>query len=324
MNQENFVNLNSNRRFGVELEVCAYDNRDFKQNRLAGNEMPVGIDDVALTVMEGTAEEVMVNKWHLTHNNMQWVIKPDSSCGIEICSPIMKGTRGARKIANLISILKANPKVHVDNRCGFHVHMDVSDLSQEEMGAVLAWWIKCEAVLLDAMPFHRKVNRYCQQIGISSIFEHDFNYSYYDLIKTLGSHKYFTINAYHYCKGNRDTIEFRIAEDMMCLSELDAENWIYFLLHFIEMAKKKGMPSQYLSNNQWTGLCWLDFKDVISFMKFEGKLCPRLSKVKKWFIDRLSKHMCGDTPLFTSTWSKAARKVSFEQLSNYINSEKVA
>ena len=256
MNQDNFIKFNSGRKFGVELEVCAYDDRDFKEFRLGNNEMPIGIDDVALTIMRSTLDKVVINKWHLTHNNTQWVIKPDSSCGIEICSPIMKSTHGARKIAKVIRSLKNNHNIHVDNRCGFHVHADVSDLGIEEFGAILAWWIKCEAVFLDAMPAYRKVNRYCQQIGITPTFEHDYDYSAQDIIRRLGLHKYFSINAYHYYRGNRLTVEFRIAEDVMCLNETDAENWICFLLHFIEMAKLRGMPQDYRYNNQWTGLCW--------------------------------------------------------------------
>ena len=301
----------------MEIEVCSYDNRDFRNSRLTGNDLPVGIDDVADTIMRATGDEVSINKWHLTHNNVRWVIKPDSSCGIEICSPIMRGANGIRKIVGLIVALKSNPRISVDKRCGFHVHADVSDMSFDETGAVLAWWIKCETLFLDAMPTYRKRNRYCQHIGISTIFEHDFDCSSSEIVRRLSLHKYLTVNAYHYAKGNRPTIEFRIAEDLMCLSEIDAKNWVGLILHFIEVARAKGMPGEYRANNQWTGLCWLDFKDVMSFLKLNGELCPKLTEIKNWFIDRLKKNMGSD---LTGVWSKEGRSVSVLQLDHYLNS----
>lgn len=316
MNQTGFTKFYSNRKFGIELEVCSYDDRDFKEVRLAGNEMPLGIDDVALTIMKGTCEQVIINKWHLTHNNTQWVLKPDSSCGIEICSPILAGVYGMRKLVSLISILKSNRMIHVDHRCGFHLHTDISDTGTEGVGAILAWWIKCEAVFLDAMPDYRKVNRYCQQIGGSPLFEHDLNYTSQELIKKLGQYKYFTVNSYHYYKGNRPTIEFRVAEDTMCLNEIDAENWVCLLLHFIEMAKKRGMPLNYQKDNQRTGLCWMDFNDVMSFLQFDGELCPKLLGVKNWFTKRIINNTCD----MKGIWSKEARNISFEQAVNYLNS----
>ena len=296
----------------MEVEVCAYDDKS------KAVQLPSGIEDVAMTIMRLSHEPVNINKWHLTHNNSTWVLKPDSSCGIEICSPVMRGFYGVRRVAQLIEALRTNPRVHVDCRCGFHVHFDVSDLEVEEVGTVLAWWIKAETVFLDAMPVARKKNRYCQQIGVSSLFNSDSECAANDIIHKLGWHKYHTANTYHYVNGHRETIEFRVAEDAMCLNPDDAKNWICLLMHFIDRSLSKGMPPEYRNNNQWTGLCWLDFKDLMNLLGFEGEVAQPLADARSWFIRRLRKNMKTN---MKGVWSPEVRCVSLQQLERYVNSE---
>jgi hypothetical protein len=62
-------------------------------------------------------------------------------------------------------------KIQSDNRCSFHVHIDVSDLSEIKLASVISWWIKCEPVFLDSVPAKRKKNQYCQFLGEMDIFD---------------------------------------------------------------------------------------------------------------------------------------------------------
>ena len=115
------------RRFGVEIEINATDGR----SRPPGEKLPEGIFYVSQMLASNLNCRVDVAKWHHTHHNQSWIVKPDSSCGMEICSPVSKGTSGLEVICNVVDLLKLDPIVQADERCSLHVHVEVSDLSSD-------------------------------------------------------------------------------------------------------------------------------------------------------------------------------------------------
>jgi hypothetical protein len=284
------INLNCLRRFGSEIEINAF---DFRNRPVGHNEgrMPEGTHYIANLVQKSSGKIVKIHKWSYDHNNSNWIIKPDSSCGIEICTPVLKGWVGLMETCRVIDALGNDNKVHADDRCSFHVHVDVSDLSEQELATVITWWIKCEPVFMDSVPINRKRNQYCQLLGQSEIFENvedGFHPNDY-LIRRLGSCKYYTINTYHYHNNKRKTIEFRIMDGDCCLDPWISKNYIRLLLHFIDRALKHGMPSSYYPGDKWSGYCWLDPRDVFDFLGFNEKhvLSPACKQVHEWFLDRL-------------------------------------
>lgn len=263
------------RRFGTEIEINAFDGLSKPEGKLP----PSGIHYIASQVQKVVKDEVLVQKWDHNHNNSKWVLKPDSSCGMEICSPVSKGGYGIRKICEVIDALSKDSKIVSDSRCSFHVHIDISDLTKEQLFSVVKWWVKCEPVFLDSVPLSRKRNRYCYFLGLSDIFEVDSTYGLEYLIRYLGNNKYGTINLFHFRHNKRETIEFRIMESACCLDANMAKNWIKLLLNFIEVAKIKP-PLPYEDGNHWSGYCWLEPKDVFEFLNLE-------QEVKDWFLSRL-------------------------------------
>src|SRR5690606_32495674 len=140
---------------------------------LSKGELPEGIDYVAQKLLAtlDNEEDVEIRKWQLTHNNEAWVVKPDSSCGMEVCSPPAKGWRGLKELLKAVSAISEDKNILVDNRCSLHVHIEVADLTQDQLCSFLAHYIKSEMVFLDSVPPDRKRNRYCQCIGISDVFQ---------------------------------------------------------------------------------------------------------------------------------------------------------
>ena len=69
------LSFNSNRRFGVELEVNAFD----KENRPKGEKMPKGTEHVVMLVKNNVEESVEARGYEHTHENNNWIVKPDSS-----------------------------------------------------------------------------------------------------------------------------------------------------------------------------------------------------------------------------------------------------
>jgi hypothetical protein len=329
------ISINYNRRFGVEIEINAFDGRDFKRDPLSRREKPVGLDYIASLVSETVGYSAKATRWHHTHNNFtDWICKPDSSCGLEICSPAATGRAALREIEMVISALASDEKVRLDDRCSLHLHVNVADcISQESrmfsnnmeicperstaLASILAHWIKCEAVFLDSVPVERKRNSYCQCIGLSDVFEHTGPLSAMDLILRLGDHKYFTVNTYHLVANRRPTIEFRIVEKEGCLNANLAKNWIRLILHFVEMTKDRGVPKKYKRNDPWSSLLWLDPKDVLLLLGFLGNatLDHELEETRNWFLARLVSNI--DTDLL-GIWSRALRRPAREKLEEAI------
>jgi hypothetical protein len=306
----------SDRRFGVELELNAFDGR----NRPKDGNMPAGIDVVANIVGEASPESgAEVRAWEHTNGNKRWVVKPDSSCGMEVVSPPRKSWRGLKDVLCVIDALSADERVRADQRCSVHVHVEVADLTEEQIASIVAWWVKCEPVIIDAMPISRKRNRYCQLIGMNNTFQHDGEYSNRNLIERVGDVKYYSFNTWAYCRGARKTIEFRTVEGSGCTDAYLVKQWVRFLIHFVEVAKDFKKPNSYHEPKNdkdrteltpWTGLVWLDPEEVLTFLGFnniptsvpghrktlEFTLSKGMEQTRNWFLARLAKYMSKHKP----------------------------
>lgn len=309
------LSINTSRRFGVELEVNAFDGLD---RPLTG--LPDGIGYIGNLVAKTCDKPVYICDWgyNSTNNNLTWIVKPDSSCGIEICSPVVKGVLGISETAQVVSALGKDDNVVSDDRCSFHVHVEVADCNDIELATILAYWIKSELVFVDSVPALRKKNRYSQLIAVSDFLEHDSSFAPEKLISILGRTKYNTINTYHMNKGRRQTIEFRIMEGTACTDPTLAENWIKLLLHFVDRAKSQDPPGPYVIGDQWSSFVLLDPFDVFEFLGFNGgyELSSDLQQVKNWFLKRLEQNSKSFEGLSQdSFWSAKSRAIAIEQVS---------
>ena len=304
----NEIYLNSHRRFGVEIELNSFDKRNFKSYPLRIGELPEGIQFIGNMVLEEIPNsKIYIKTWHPVHHNDYWVIKPDSSCGMELCTPLLKGNLGYNTVYKIVSKIKEKYANYVDNRCSYHVHIDVSDLYPAQMTALLAYWIKCEPVFMDMMPLHRKKNRYCMCIGSLDVLQHDSIMDFDFLLKKLGVQKYFSLNTFHYNRGDRKSIEFRIADERYCSDPELAVNWIKLIMHFVECASKMQIPPSYQENNEWSSYLWLDTNQVFQVLNFDKPLSNELLKIKQWMIKQIKENSLNEE---LGMWGKVARKNS--------------
>ena len=305
------ISFTSGRRFGIELEVNAFDG----ESRPPKGKQPEGINHVGAIVASSVPEDGSeIRAYEHTDNNTKWIIKPDASCGIEVCSPPLKGWKGLKKALTVVQVMSEDPQIKVDRRCSVHVHLDVSDLTETQLAKVVSWWVKCEPVFLDAMPLERKRNRYCQSLGMNNIFQHDVQYSDKDIICRVGDIKYYTMNTSNWVRGSRKTIEFRPIEGQGCKEPYLIKNWVRLLIHFVETAINLELPPKYeIPKNEdekynltpWTSLCWLDPEHVLSLLGFnnvpvnipfqkvpnEYTLSNGMKQTRDWFLARLLKYM---------------------------------
>lgn len=306
------------RDYGGEIEINAL---DLIAHGSQGPP-PEGIDYVSCLVNKSTSQSAQVKAWEQTHNNLEWVLKPDASAGIEICSPVLKSWEGLSKLCRVADVLHDDKDVQADFRCSLHIHTDITDLynseKSEELAKLIAYWIKCELVLMDSVPFRRKNNKYCQLISATNLLNVDSKIAANVFIQALGKHKYTSFNTYHLRLEKRYTVEFRIMENDACLDSFMTKNWTRFVLHFINMAVKAQLPPPYKPGNINSGLCLYDLADVIKFLRFDGscELSPGLKQVRNWFLGRLYYNI-SDVSVDNSFW-KVGREISKRQLTTIL------
>jgi len=320
MDSLNLITFNSHRRFGVEIELNAFDDRDFRAAPLDRGELPEGIHYIAALLSEIFREKVEVRKWGHTDNNNCWVLKPDASCGIEICSPVSRGCHALSQICKAVDVLNEDSNIKADGRCAAHVHVEVRDCDDYQLASILSYWIKCEAVFMDSVQAHRKVNRFCQCIGACQEFQHNDLIVPDKLIEKLSEHKYYTINTYQKVqKRNRETVEFRIVGNDGCVDSYLLKNWIRLLLHFVEVVKNKPILRPYAEGDRWSSLLWLEPKDVLGLLEFleECKLSQGMKQVRNWFIARIWKNLIMTDG--NGIWSHIARRLAIRQVEEIIS-----
>lgn len=308
----NNLGFEYHRRFGLEIELNAFDG---KTGPFTREKPPCGIYDIASIVSNTLGEYVEVRIWQPTHhekNHNCWCVKPDGSCGMEICTPISKGRIGLKKACDVVDALDRDCRVMTDSRCSLHVHVEVADCDKDDIAKIVAYWIKCEPVFLDAVPKIRKNNRYCQFIGVRDWFDLETVYDTDTLLALMGTQKYLSLNTFHYNKIGRPTIEFRIGENALCRNSFSLKNWVQLIIHFVEMAKRRPAIRSYVENDPWSSLVWLDPKAVFELLGFDGSyvLSPGMLQIRNWFLCRLRKYqgIASDYAILSHAGRQCARK----------------
>lgn len=288
------LSFQSDRRFGIEYEVLAFDGK----SRPDGGGQPLGIQVIAMIVHRAVpSDQVDLKGYEHTDNNTAFVVKPDSSCGVEVCTPILKGWNGLQRAVKVADAFRKDEQIKVDLRCSVHEHVEIVDLDQTQLGNIVAWWLKVEQVFMDSVPTSRKQNRYCVPLTRRQFVQHDTKIAGNELVKKVGQVKYLSANTNQYIKSGRKTIEFRIGEGEGCKDPFYVKCWTRLLIHFVEQAKNRPFPSNF-DGTPWSSFLWLDPKDTFSMLGFDDdhELSPGLRQVRNWFIARLQKNM-ENTPL---------------------------
>lgn len=312
------LSFNSNRRFGIEIELNAFD----KKSRPDTGKRVAGIETVAREVAKYCEQGVEIREWEHTQKNDKWVVKPDSSCGLEVVTPPLKGWRGLLQTCRVVDGLSINPEIEADHRCSLHAHLEVADLNNDQLASVIAHWVKCEPVFMDLVPPERKRNRYCQFIGLSNKFQHDTVMDAKAWSDEVGDVKYYSLNCNQMKKamaqGNNDrkTIEIRIGEAGLCKDAFALKNWVRLLIHFVEMCKMRPLPHPYEEGKPpiTNSILWLDPEDVLTILGFNNQyeLSNGLAQTRNWMLARLAKNL---TP---HTQPGLPRSVAYKQLQDIL------
>lgn len=253
-----FRKFNFPRRFGVELEV--------------GHEIKK--PTIRRQILSVSNKDVHTSRYNLSTNNDYWHVKDDATCGVkghsgpkgvEIASFIASGLKDLNHICDVADhLLKYGVKVN--NNCGLHIHVDVSDISEDQMSRILASWVRVEPFLALTVPFMRVISPYAEpyflmfyRLDIDPLNKIVSPQEVYRALKPqdLSYYENFdrrrTLNLVNYCRAikeghnTRKTIEFRWPEGTLCAE--DIKNWVRLFVNFVEHAKdikyviRKGHPT---------------------------------------------------------------------------------
>lgn len=276
------------RRMGVELEYNSFDrlSRSYSDNNL-----PNGIYAFGDMVVKAIQKNVDINKWQQTNNNLNWIVKPDSSCGLEVCSPPNQPQVALPAIAKVITALTSNKSVTADRRCSLHVHIEIEDFTENDICFLVQSWINYEHLFYFLTKEDRWYNRYCKPLGYHYAFSDKVKLNSNRCLQILSDNKYFAINFYHYKKEKRKTVEFRIMGGDACVDIDDCINWCKLILIFVERCKSESYDKNFIDT--------IEYKNISTFYEFinyQG-VCLDDCETIMWMISRLNDTICREEKL---------------------------
>lgn len=288
MKEETF---NPKCKFGIEFEMLAADGK-LKPEK---GKDPAGIDKVALLIYNATGgDEVSIKSYEHTINNNDWVCKYDSSCGIEVCTPVLQGTGDLAKVVKVTEAFGRSNDVNVDEKCSVHIHVGISDYNTAQIASILKFFIQSELVFLDSVPEDRKCNKYCFSIGLRVMVEDNSVLTPEQLLNTISVTKYNPLNIRQYIVDGRKSIEFRIAEGKMVKDPFGMKCWSKLIMYCFHIASQIKYNVSFDEKDPTSGFQWLDPIDTFDILRLTpGKfsLSPGLKQVRDWFLARLQKNV---------------------------------
>jgi len=262
---DRLIKWNFKRRFGLEYEFCT------------------GIRSVmAETVIEETGQEAITLGYGQTGSNSSaWECKTDSSCGIELASPVLSGPSQLKIAAEVLIALENKNRFNISENCGQHVHVEINDFSTEQAGILAAYWMKIEQFIMNGTPEHRRTNDYCKMLtkNNSNILA-NHSYSPENVLRDMANGRH-AINFQN--RTNRGTVEFRFGE--MTFNSEVIKNRVRFLIWFVEICKILPPPKN---------LNWMTPKQVLHTFnllentnsKIKYTYSPAIQSMRKWLLSR--------------------------------------
>jgi hypothetical protein len=291
-----FQKLACKRFYGIEMEM--------------GNE--VNIAHIRKIIEQNSMIPVKTCAYRATINNSFWDVKHDGSCGkrtdkfgineggYEVNSYKAYTAKDLAHICNVAKKLKQAGLI-VNNNCGLHVHVDVSDFSEEQMGIFIFNWLKIEEIIFQSVPDIRKRSKYCcknyysrslpfkdKPLDASQIWD-------YYRPKTTKLHDNMDrrlavnfVNYYRFLKlkyFHRPTVEFRFPEGTLISYHI--KNWVKLFLHFVNNVSRMKKVDEFKLAS---------LTETLEILGLEGNennfslLSPSLHETKIWFLKRLIRY----------------------------------
>ena len=254
-----FLKVPEQLQFGIELELTS-----------ATHLSPAYIAS-ELQYSSGLAVDAIDSYGHGRGTSTNWKIVPDSSimCGpslpdcntLELVSPILAGGVGLTQTSAILKGLGAiRPSLKVNKSMGFHVHVDVSSLTQDQLIKVCQNFVKYEAAMDSFMPLSRRTGSpQCDQYFQSNRGSVSHNNvltnrqcltglaacaDLASLVHMMNAHgRYYKLNLQNLMTGRQPTIEFRQHSATANYEKVSA--WVRLCLLFVANSAKLQAPKAF-------------------------------------------------------------------------------
>ena len=257
------------RNFGIEYE---FTNTSSSLTRMA---------DLVRSLV---GDECRVVSYEHTRNNYNyWVCKTDRSCGTELVSPILHGPAALKKATDILVALH-DDDFRINNSCGQHVHIEIADFTTEQVGILVAYWLKVERFIINGTPAHRRQNSFCSPSTHHFTINPTYKYDPELILRSFSSGRR-AINLGNWIASeNRGTVEFRFGE--MTFNPEIVKNRVRFLIWLVEMCRILPMPNnlKWFSPKEALSMFGL-WEDPSSIIKYQYS--PAMQSMRKWLLKRL-------------------------------------
>lgn len=255
--------------FGLELEMTS---ATHVSTQNVADRMPVHCD-VVDSWRQGRASS---GSWKLVPDGSIVCSTNAPSCNtFELVSPVLEGGEGLSRVSQVLRAMP--PEIQVNKSMGFHVHIDVSNLSVQQLVKVCQNFCKYEDVMDALLPPSRRTgseesNRYFKS-NRDSVGGHTLR----DVHTMLGAcpdieslsrlmnrdGRYYKLNMQNLVTGRQPTLEFRQHSATAVYSKVSA--WVRFCVWLVHNSAKLGPPSPFAPgrslNDQFHALFHFVIKD---------------------------------------------------------------
>jgi len=247
--------------FGVELELTASSHSR--------------IDDIANIIGSKSNQHIAIyESWSEGKaTSSHWKLVPDSSiaCSLidpdcnkfELVSPILMGGHGLNKCYHVLSNgVEAISSIKVNKSMGFHVHVDVSDISLFNLKKICQNFIKYEDVMDSFLPPSRRSDseeskRYFKSNkkaipGATNKDRHNLIKkcrTKMDLFSLMNPNddRYYKLNFQNLVTGKQQTIEFRQHSSTSQYGKV--KNWVRFCMALVKNSIRFRPPSPMMESS---------------------------------------------------------------------------
>ena len=172
-----------------------------------------------------------------------WKVMGDGSIngrlGFEAVSPVLSGEEGIRELRRVSRALN-RAGATVNRSCGLHVHVDVSDLTAAEIATVICRYAQFEGEIDTFMPPSRRTgNQWARTTRNWAARIRDRSLREVCQVSDEQRGRYCKLNLESFRR--QGTIEVR--HHSGTLNPTKIENWVRFLVHFIEACRETSVST---------------------------------------------------------------------------------
>ena len=235
--------------FGIELELStSFHLTADNVARILSSSTSTGVKDLTKDFAQAKRRSDI---WRLMTDTSISCPRGGECSKFELVSPILKGSAGLTEVDNVLRALKTINSVEVGKSMGFHVHIDVSQLTCSQLVKVCQQFVKYERAMDSLMPPSRRedTQEYCKSNKRALDARHFDPHAAIATCATINkladvmnpdNDRYYKLNLQNIATRRQPTLEFRQHSGSSNIFKI--KNWIRFCMAFVHNSAESESP----------------------------------------------------------------------------------